>query len=70
MNVFRNTKKIPIKNKNITLVYKYFSLILTYIKEIINNKNDKNIKNLSNLLKKTKQDKVLSYIICKKINVY
>ena len=66
IDVFRNTKKIPIKNKNITLVYKYFSLILTYIKEIINNKNDKNIKNLSNLLKKTKQDKVLSYIICKK----
>lgn len=66
IDVFRNTKKIPIKNKNIILVYKYFSLILTYIKEIINNKNDKNIKNLSNLLKKTRQDKVLSYIICKK----
>ena len=34
IDVFRNTKKKPIKNKNINLVYKYFSLILTYIKKL------------------------------------
>ena len=67
IDVFKNTKKYLLKINILTLVYKYFSLILDTIKKMINNKkNDENIKNISNLLKKSRQDKVLSYIICKK----
>ena len=43
IDVFKNIKKIPIQNKHINLVYKYFSLILTYIKKFINNEKMKKI---------------------------
>ena len=67
IDVFKNIKKKPIQNKHINLVYEYFSSILNYIKKFKNNENtEKNIKEISTILKKTKQDKILSYIICKK----
>ena len=67
IDVFKNIKTKPIQNKHIVLVHQYFSIILDYIKKFKNNKNTKeNIKNISTILKKTKQDKILSYIICKK----
>jgi hypothetical protein len=67
IDVFKNIKKKPIQNKHINSVYEYFSSILNYIKKFKNNENtEKNIKEISTILKKTKQDKILSYIICKK----
>lgn len=67
IDVFKNIKKKPIENKHINIVYEYFNNILTYIKKFKNNENtEKNIKEISTILKKTKQDKILSYIICKK----
>jgi len=67
IDVFKNIKKKPIQNKHINLVYEYFSSILNYIKKFKNNQTtEKNIKEISTILKKTKQDKILSYIICKK----
>ena len=59
-----------LQNKHITLVQQYFSIILDYIKKFKNNKtnkkNETDIKKISTILKKTKQDKVLNYIVCKK----
>lgn len=70
IDVFKNIKKKPIQNKHITLVHQYFSIILDYIKKFKNNKtnkkNETDIKKISTILKKTKQDKILNYIICKK----
>lgn len=67
IDVFKNIKKKPIQNKHINLVYEYFSSILNYIKKFKNNENtEQNIKEISTILKKTKQDKILSYILCKK----
>ena len=70
IDVFKNIKKKPIQNKHITLVHQYFSIILDYIKKFKNNKtnkkNETDIKKISTILKKTKQDKVLNYIVCKK----
>lgn len=70
IDVFKNIKKKPIQNKHITLVHQYFSIILDYIKKFKNNKtnkkNETDIKYISTILKKTKQDKILNYIVCKK----
>ena len=60
-------KKHTIKNTDINIIYKYFSIILQYVKDLKNNKtSNEDINNISKILKKTKQDKILSYIICKK----
>lgn len=70
IDVFKNIKKKSIQNKHITLVHKYFSIILDYIKKFKNNKtnkkNETDIKYISTILKKTKQDKILNNIVCKK----
>lgn len=70
IDVLKNIKKKSIQNKHITLVYKYFSIILDYVKKFKNSKtnikNETDIKNISTILKKTKQDKILNYIVCKK----
>lgn len=68
IDLFKNIKSLPIKNKNINIIKQYFTLILNHIIDFNNNsKISKNkIDKVSKLLKISKQNKILSYLKCKK----
>ena len=68
IDLFKNTTNSTIKNKNISVVYQYYDILLQYIIKCKKEEKieQKEIDKISRLLNKTKQDKILSYIECKK----
>ena len=67
IDLFNNTKTLPIKNKNINIIIQYFKLLLNHVVDFSKNEyTDKDIDKISRLLKNDKQDKILSYMKCKK----
>ncbi len=67
IDLFNNTKTLPIKNKNINIISQYFKLLLNHVIDFSKKKHtDKDIDKISRLLKNDKQDKILSYMKCRK----
>ena len=67
IDLFKNFKSLPIKNKNINIIIQYFTLILNHIIDFNkNNINKENIDKMSKLLKISKQVQILSYMKCRK----